>query len=630
MSRCELARWLAGLTILVCASNADADSCPKLISQWAYGPAFGTARVDHYGYFGSGRTLMVADLSNPGEPTIAHELVLPQVIFSIDIDGDLAFVAAGSSLRVLDLSNPARPFEIGSVETGATDVAVANGYAYIAFVGGWFSYLTVVDVRNPGAPRLVDTRMYPAASVATSSGHLFVAGDGVRVLDLTDPESPTEVQVIETPRYPFALTITETLMYVVDSEFGLRIFEISEPEAPVELGGIPCGPGVIAVSGSRVFLSGADSILREIDASDPAYPLETGSIDIPAPGLHYYYPVVSSLAVSDGVAIAADTGSGLHVIDVSTPRSPSHVALLEMPGSPWRMSPAGGYALMLEHVLDATRLRVLDLARPRTPTTVATLEISEWCDALDIAGGHAFIGCYDRLRVVDISDPERPLEIGDVETPGSACEVTIDGRYAFCGGCYFGSLAVVDISNPQVPRLLGSIETREARDLAVAGDTVLVTRGYAGIESVDVSIPTAPVETTHIVSRGFADGIAVVGDYAYVAEGEAGLQIIRLADAGRLERVGGVATPAPARSVAVARDIAFVGGDWAGVLAFDVSEPTAPVECGRRGRMFSSTDATLSGDAVGLSGYEGFELYDTSGCFDAAHRRQPPGRPSAQ
>jgi hypothetical protein len=285
---------------------------------------------------------------------------------------------------------------------------------------------------------------------------------------------------------------------------------------------------------------------------------------------------------------------------------------------------------MLEHVVGATRLRVLDLARPRTPTTVATLDISEWCHALDIAGGHAFIGCNDRLRVVDISDPERPLEIGNVETPASACEVTTDGEYAFCGGCYFGSLAVVDISNPRVPRLLGSIETPRSRNLTVAGDTVLVTRGYDGIDCIDVSVPTAPVATTHIASRGLADGIAVVGNYAYVAEGEAGLQIIRLADAGRLERVGAIATPASARNVTVVRDIAFVGGDWAGVLAFNVREPSAPVERGRRGRMFSSSTATISGGFVSISGYGGFELYDTSKCFETASRRPPPGRPPAQ
>ena len=69
------------------------------------------------------------------------------------------------------------------------------------------------------------------------------------------------------------------LAYVTDDSFGLRIIDVSNPAAPVELGGL-FGPAAdVEVVGGLAYV--ARGGLRIIDVSNPAVPLALGAIDTP-------------------------------------------------------------------------------------------------------------------------------------------------------------------------------------------------------------------------------------------------------------------------------------------------------------------------------------------------------------
>jgi len=48
--------------------TAFAQDCPELMGRWPYGPAWAVARSGDHAYFGSGPTLLIADVSAPGTP----------------------------------------------------------------------------------------------------------------------------------------------------------------------------------------------------------------------------------------------------------------------------------------------------------------------------------------------------------------------------------------------------------------------------------------------------------------------------------------------------------------------------------------------------------------------------------
>lgn len=106
----------------------------------------------------------------------------------------------------------------------ALGVAVVNGYAYVAVR---YEGLRVVDVRVPASPTLVGflkAQGY-AAQIATAGGYAFIADDiaGLRVIDISIPSAPTEVAFLETLGSPRGVFATSCSAYVADEWAGTAI-----------------------------------------------------------------------------------------------------------------------------------------------------------------------------------------------------------------------------------------------------------------------------------------------------------------------------------------------------------------------------------------------------------------------
>jgi hypothetical protein len=97
---------------------------------------------------------------------------------------------------------------------------------------------------------------------------------------------------------------------------------------------------------------------------------------------------------------------------------------------------------------------------------------------------------------------------------------------------YYRGLQVIDVSDPTAPLEIGSLVITGgprgyggSRAVEVVGDLVYVAAGSAGLRVIDVSDPTAPMELG-AANTGWATSSAVVGSVAYVANQLGGLAII--------------------------------------------------------------------------------------------------------
>lgn len=89
------------------------------------------------------------DISNPANPILREDVHKPQYLQATAADGRYAYFAAGiHGLRIFDISNPKYPVEVDAfgADNVATDVAVADGYIYLANGSGGLYIL-----RYPGA-----------------------------------------------------------------------------------------------------------------------------------------------------------------------------------------------------------------------------------------------------------------------------------------------------------------------------------------------------------------------------------------------------------------------------------------------------------------------------------------------
>jgi hypothetical protein len=417
----------------------------------------GIAVVGELAYVTGGDNLLVLDVSDKEHPAEVGRLEQWNGWGSqIRVSGDHAFVVGEWGLTVADVSDPSAPalavqFSLPPGSTGA-DFAVRGGYAYVPTSKGG---VTVVDISSPTEPTIAVSCSTPGHTygIAVTEGHAYAADyeGGLRVFDLSDPGNPREVAGTGAPAFvrelacangrlfgaswhdyqlvvadisepaeprvvsgacdggaSFGYTVAAVGDYVylgtVGTSSGTFIFDVSDSDARPSLCGNLAelgGTFALAVRGDRMYL-GAGSRLAVVDISDPAEPAVLGSVD----WVHVSYD--AALNESGTHVLLASGVYGLRMMDVSDPRRPAQVALVDTPVWAWAVGVKGSYA----YVADGESLRVFYIGDPTCPLEVAVWECED-LRAVDlvIAGSYLYLADYAYgLRVIGISDPWNPVE----------------------------------------------------------------------------------------------------------------------------------------------------------------------------------------------------------------------------
>lgn len=311
------------------------------------------------------------DVSTPTAPRVASEVWHPGGSFAKDIAllGDKAvLLQATYGLGIADaagLAPQARfdiPETLGSLNY-VNDFAVAGSLVYLPSPS---TGLYVVDLSDPLRPV---ERERPTVFVA-EGGPLWVAVQGsflyvgrggfsnnwLKVIDVSDPSNLVlrgDVPVHKIDR----LQVRGRYAYAADDDIyssasGLRVFDVGNPDEPVEVGLYQGCPGAepfashpvtdvaVAADGSRAYVACHDR-LHILDLADPTQPRLLGEYFPPSPEFSWSGRAV---AARGDRAWFADF-AGVHEIDVADPADP--VVL--------KISETG--------LTSATRLRALDDGR---------------------------------------------------------------------------------------------------------------------------------------------------------------------------------------------------------------------------------------------------------------------------
>ena len=353
-----IADRLGGMSVV----DVSDPSNPEQVGTYAMpGGAADVAIAGSFAYVAGRQGLQIVDLSDTSAPVPAGSYQVPSWPNRVEVEGDLAYVASGRGLRIVDVSIPADPVQVGSYDpplkiqnlttldgyalvtdgdcaggqcgghlwlVDTTDPAFANpagsldlspGFAVAASTQGSYAYiaarqdgLRVMDLSQPDSPREIGAYQTPgfAMDVAVQGGHAFVAArkGGLRVIDISDPTTPREVGFHLPPDETWTVAVSGRLAYVGDRTFGLRVVNISDPTAPFEIGvlDMPRSCQDVVVAGDEVYVAIGFEGLRVIDVSDPYVPLEVGFYQSPG--------TADSVAWVDGLIYVADGEGGLLIL----------------------------------------------------------------------------------------------------------------------------------------------------------------------------------------------------------------------------------------------------------------------------------------------------------------------------
>jgi hypothetical protein len=329
-------------------------------------------------------------------------------------------------------------------------IMVHRGFAYI---GHCFSNgITVVDVRDPKHPKTVN---FLACPPNTRAHHLQTDGD---LLLAVNGPSVWTMQINE--KAYFSGSSAED-MKTKEFTTGLRVYDLSKPEAPREIGFMPTdglGPHRIWYVGGRYaylsihFADFSDHVLAIVDMADPTKPhvvgkywlpgMWTGGGETPGWTKGRRYALHHAL-VAGNLAYSAWRDGGLAVLDVGDPTKPTLLCHRnwDPPFGGGTHSPLPLPDRNLLVVADEANFAdcskglryiwVFDVREPANPVSIATMPIPDEADYCKKGGNFGPHNLWENrpgglqsstlifatlhnagVRVYDIANPFRPREAG--------------------------------------------------------------------------------------------------------------------------------------------------------------------------------------------------------------------------
>lgn len=225
-------------------------------------------------------------------PTALGVVAIPGFANNVDVQGDVAYVAAGSAgLHVVDVSDRTVRCLVG--DTGCT-----NGTSFDT-------------PGNANDVKVVGNTVYVADGVS-----------GLRLFDITnDPLSPIFLGEVDTPGNALDVVVRGTLAYVADGASGLQVIDVSTPSAPVIIGSVDTP---ILASGVDVRADGQLGVIADrtvgihvLDLTDPTTPFIQGSVDTGD---------AHDVALDTGFVLVADGEGSMTSVSLADPTQPAVVS----------------------------------------------------------------------------------------------------------------------------------------------------------------------------------------------------------------------------------------------------------------------------------------------------------------
>jgi len=272
--------------------------------------------------------------------------------------------------------------------------------------------------------------------VAVLDGYAFVAANqaGFHVVDISDPANPILVDTINTPKAVDDIEVMRIfpqrtlwdVALIVEGTEGIRAFDITDP-LNAEI--LPA-TGSTAIDVNSVFIE----LPPDPDESHAVYQAEGwkgvrvlfSDPDATAPGSYpneswaYTLGNAKDISVKDGWGFVADDQMGLTVMDLRVlPIGPDETtarvaANIDTPGNALSIEIEGDYAFVADK---RQGMSVFDISNPEAPVRVTRMPLDGWCLDIELRDGYAFIAGDDAgLHIVDITSPTHPVLAGQVSS----------------------------------------------------------------------------------------------------------------------------------------------------------------------------------------------------------------------
>jgi hypothetical protein len=483
--------------------------------------------------------ISIRDPSSPEVVATVGSIGLPAAGF--EIGHETLYIMANGGITTYLIADPTDPVEVATFPVTGFSMAMEWPLVYVTYRGAvrvfrsaqpyFFTELNpieLVDWPNDSLGWVVVEDATAAVSARVDDE------ESIFVLDLGLPDPAAGAVTISAISNLIFLDLRGSNLIQASDPVGLTITDLSDPVNPVVTTSI-IAPGAamqVAVVGDRALVqsgfgdynysesSGVWSPsfgLRMLDVADPSAPVEMDRIFVEL-GLAPDLPIENGLAYLP---------APFTIVDVSDPHS------LQVVGSDqsntYGISKRG--SLVYGSTWDDVIL-IVDVSNPTNPVTVNVPIGVPPFEVFDVAmtPGYGYavgwaeptIGAF---AVLDLTNPLLVSVVASIELPFEPVELEIDGERAFVRAGW--EIVEIDISDPLFPTVLSQDfwGTNEG-DFEISGD-VLYNAVGSMVQVINIREPGHPQLECELQTTEFIRGIAVSGGEVYLAHDTNGLSIYR-------------------------------------------------------------------------------------------------------
>ena len=270
------------------------------------------------------------------------------------------------------------------------------------------------------------------------------------------------------------------------------------------------------ISGDYAYVIAFSSGFSIFNISNPDTPVEVWSTDEYNWSFFNYY-VIDIFVDNDYAYLYINTAflfSFIDIWDVSNKTSPFKVCDACLPTS-GRLSVKDDYLYIVNG-----DLFVFDVSSPSSPTAVSTTALSIGSD-IYVKDDYAYIvggGETDgELVVVDISNPHSPQIRGSCSTSGYSEIIHITGDYAYILNCDNKKLDIVNIGNIDNPFLITNYSfTDYPMDVFSNNGYAYVSNQLEGLRIIKVNNPCNPIEVGYYNDGMVYYSVFLKDEYIYL------------------------------------------------------------------------------------------------------------------
>lgn len=383
-------------------------------------------------------SISILNIANPSMPKYISGYDIRGELGNIHILDNYALVSAGlngfavfdiSNINEIELISCLQPFgRAGAFDIAENVIVLSNGKLSIVDIPGYGQNLCkppreTKDSDNSEWGRILTIDMTDISSLVPiaeipQSGYckvakaaddwLIVSSDQgyVNLLDISIPDTISEVSRIITPRAGTRTALSDNILAVANELYGLYIYDITIPRNPVLLKNLS-DLGIlndVYLHNNNIFVTG-QSGFSIYDISEPSNPILIGNCIIP--------DFANEFIVVNDYAFVTGRYSGFHVVDLSDSFNPYIAA--SSPEPFWAYNIALGNNKLF--VAGGSVISVFDVSNPLAPVKTNDI-VSQSIQDIAVFENYLIVTrAYEENIIYDITNVTAPRESIRFETP---------------------------------------------------------------------------------------------------------------------------------------------------------------------------------------------------------------------